>query len=167
MYKAALDLSMSFESVLSDDYVYHSRLVLRVLVQNKSHQKEKVSHAFISTCERHVTNRWDLSLLLDDEDGDPYMKEMEKRSHAVTALERSRSGCFGVTNEGYYSIFPRNAEAGDEIFTIEGGSETFLIRHHPTDDTYSWLGEVYIHEPESLIEMIIRAKKVAATITVV
>lgn len=164
LYEEALALSLSFDDVLSEQEL--SRLVLRVLVQNKTHQKEEVSQTFLDTCERQITNHWDLMFLLDDEDGDPVMKEMERRSHAEIALERSRGGCFGMTKEGYCGMFPQNAEAGDEIFTIEGGSETFLIRHHPTEDTYDWLGEVYIHCIENQIERTIAAKDVT-TITVV
>ena len=78
--------------------------------------------------------------------------EVEENSHVVLALHQTRGGCFGISKEGYYGMFPPQALTGDEIFMIEGGVKTFLIRWRPDCDSHEWLGEVFVYNFEERLE---------------
>lgn len=84
--------------------------------------------------------------------GTSSLGEGEQLSYIDYFLRRNRAARFGLTKEGYYGMFPPQTQLGDEIFIIDGGTKTFLIRHRPDTDTYTWLGEIYVYNFEEQIE---------------
>lgn len=117
----------------------------------------RVKDSLLEVCDGATTNaREDRELTLTD----------EERSYAVLALLHTRGGCFGISKEGYYGMYPPQAATGDEVFMIEGGVKTFLIRWQPDSDSCEWLGEVFIYKFEEQIEKAI-ATSLPATISVI
>ena len=174
IHRAAVDLLKASSHHYTDEDL--KKTVLRVLVQNESHQDtsngagkadEDVSEAFLDVCERHINSGMDYSDLINaDNHAEIIVNEIEDRCHAAVALSRSLGGCFGITEGGHCGIVTEKAAAGDEIFMIEGGPETFLVRYQLPANTYIWLGEIYIYSFEDQIEKAIKENDLV-TITVV
>ncbi|KAG8533043.1 uncharacterized protein KY384_001826 [Bacidia gigantensis] len=149
-YKAALDLCKVSNRFLSDENP--KRSALRILARNVAHQGKEVSEAFLNACERYVDDEPDLSAFMALADRKALFDEIKSRNHALIALYHSKDGCFGATRGGCYGMFTEKGAIGDEIFMIDGGPETFLVRHQPATDTYIWSGQSYVYNFEDQIE---------------
>lgn len=52
---------------------------------------------------------------------------------------------FGATTNNYFGMFPKSANAGDEIWVLFGGEFPFVLRRKERIGYYELVGQCYIH----------------------
>ena len=59
--------------------------------------------------------------------------------------KRISNGVFCVTKMGYVGLVPGDAQVGDEVCIFTGGAVPFVLRKDSSGETYTLVGEGYIH----------------------
>ena len=145
------------------------RMLVKILTLNRTHLgTSPVPEHFLDLYEWYIESAlggWKafqqrLPRIIYDDDLD----FSQAVGYALHALIRGRGACFGVTNAGYYGMFPPIAREGDQIFMIDGTGKTFLVRHQPDTDTYIWLGQIYVHNFEAKVQQCLKPENLTTIV---